>query len=325
MEHDRLECAKEVIAARNRAFELMSPQARLMEVCQDVLRQLVLNPELSVRTGAYFVTSGKLKPGVVDLQEAIPCMDECRVCMLGALMFSKAALFDHASMIDLKLMSEPTSEESWSRFEIHRDRLAKGLGDLGDQLVLNAMEAAFERSVTSVPVIDYRALRLMTLTERINDARTRAMIIARDIISNGGMLSTDFGYARDFYCSTFSRLDSDILFGSWFFSQKLYDRDHLDPEQLLIFPRNDDKTSHLEVIDAAGDRIVAIEDQGRYDYLLGIKRLRSDSYEPVPMSDRLFVSAYNRFFAKGRGKQYDLVTTDLYYSPKSDGTVPDCK
>lgn len=306
--------AESIIAARNKQFESMSPQQRMVAVCKEILHYATIKDPETVRisSGSYMNYVGAVKAEVSDLQQLLPVTTDCKICMLGAALFCKAKLFDHVALTDLGVrfddqwfVERREGEDVEVDFALQRSEVVKQLLDIADPITLNNMEAAFERQISVTPVIDYRGFRLLTMTENITSPEIRAAVIAMDIIQHDGVLSGDSGHGFRYRKGFWTDKAADHFYGKMFFSQKEYDRDAYSDEQIIAFgadPMIGDEITYADR-NLRTRTVDRHKDHERYSQLVTICVHGSSDHEYIELRDRRYSGKTHEIFATGRGLQ----------------------
>lgn len=156
----------------------MTKQERAVAVAKDVLKHLRY---LKLQDRVYI--EGKLNKKFSiydDLKQHVTQVEKnCRVCMKGALLLSKARLFNDV------LMGEIVDKLSFERISASSNEIVRSLDDTFDKKTINLAEVAFERDFLGILYLQ-EAKNAITFSCKYKTRRQVVEAVMKNIIKNKG-------------------------------------------------------------------------------------------------------------------------------------------
>lgn len=164
-------------------------EPKAVQVARDVLAHLGV---YRVQTGRYLM--GRVQ-GIVDrnadLSSHLAEVEEvCSVCALGALLLSKARLYDNVPVLSLTTDYPRSPDRDY--LEVSGSQVRKLLADVFRQHQLHMIESAFEQC-SNLQARDYEGISdirdSIAFGQRYHTARERLQAIMENIVENEGEFS----------------------------------------------------------------------------------------------------------------------------------------
>lgn len=151
-------------------------------VAKDVLQMLAEENNIQVQTGYYLSSEYKPIDLEGDLKDVLPKMTNagCRVCAIGALLLSKARLYNQVPL--RKIFYRTFSRWDCEEIAAGRCIFIELLTEIFSQRTLDLIEAAFEKSGGSDKYL-YGAINFGT---QYKDDKERLIAIMHNIIDHEG-------------------------------------------------------------------------------------------------------------------------------------------
>lgn len=183
------------IEALNARFDRMSDEEKLVELCRDILRQIA-DRNIQATYGNYI--RGELQMTLDqlggDAQQLMPKLEDCQVCMLGAMVLSKVRLFDRTPITSLitedarERFSEYNAlnpDASYCRVMTSRSSIGSIL-DFVSQYDADRLEAAYEGTAEISDIVRRGIFDAASYCRGLSNPEERMAAIATRVILNEG-------------------------------------------------------------------------------------------------------------------------------------------